>query len=258
MIVSGPRALSRGLVDHARFAALMLLFAARLDGLRPARYIDLAPACRGSHHTGGASMVVSEAGPRPLSRVLLELAASTEQRISLDTIVVALSDRSFGALMVLFAAPNLVPLPPGSSTVFGIPLLLIAVQLLAGMSRPWLPRLLRDRSVERDTFAAVTMRLVPYIERVERLARPRHWPAPRVLADRFVGLLALVMAILLVLPIPFGNWLPAVAVILISLALTERDGLWLAGGVLVAVAAFGVAAGVLGTIGYAALSVLSP
>lgn len=67
----------------------------------------------------------------------------------------------------------------------------------------------------------------PVLQRFERLARPRYWPLPQVMAERFVGLVVLVTALALVFPIPFGNWTPAVAAILVSLGLSERDGLWL-------------------------------
>lgn len=41
------------------------------------------------------------------------------------------------------------------------------------------------------------------------------------------------LAIVVTLPIPFGNWLPALATALIGLSLIERDGVLLAIGVLV-------------------------
>ena len=60
---------------------------------------------------------------RPLSRVLVELSTTAGERVSLDELAVALADRSYGALLILFAAPNLLPLPPGASTIFGVPLI---------------------------------------------------------------------------------------------------------------------------------------
>ena len=190
--------------------------------------------------------------PRPLSRVIVELGQTAGARVSLQELTEALSDRSFAALIILFAAPNLLPLPPGSSTFFGIPLILIASQLLLGRPRLWLPRLLRERSLDQATFARLTTRMEPVLQRFERLARPRYWPLPQVMAERFVGLVVLVMALILVFPIPFGNWTPAVAAILVSLGLSERDGVWLGIGTLVAAGSLGLAAGIVGSLGYAA------
>lgn len=207
---------------------------------------------------GPCSRNMSSETPRqsPLSQVIAELSQTAGARVTLEELTTALSDRSFAALIILFSAPNLVPLPPGSSTIFGIPLILIASQLLIGRSELWLPSWLRKRSLEGQTFARIVTRIDPFLRRLEQLARPRLWPMPRVVADRFVGLLVLLMAVVLVFPIPFGNWTPALACILASLGLSERDGIWLGCGTLVAAGSLGVVAGVLGTIGIAADSIL--
>ena len=79
-------------------------------------------------------MAVSEAAPKHLrlSELLHDLADKAGERISLGALADAIGERSFAALMIIFAAPNLIPMPPGASTVFGVPLLLVAVQLLLG------------------------------------------------------------------------------------------------------------------------------
>jgi hypothetical protein len=199
---------------------------------------------------------VSALPHRPLSRVIVELGQTAGERVSLSELTEALSDRSFAALIILFAAPNLLPLPPGSSTVFGIPLIFIASQLLLGRPRLWLPRALRERSLDQATFASMTTRIEPVLRRLERLARPRWWLMPQVLAERFTGLVVLLMALVLIFPIPFGNWTPALAAMLVALGLSERDGLWLGVGTLVAAGSLGLVAGILGSLGYAANGLL--
>jgi hypothetical protein len=196
---------------------------------------------------------VSGVTPRPLSRVLVELAATAGARVSLDKLVTALSDRGFAPLIILLAAPNLLPLPPGSSTVFGIPLILLASQLLIARPRVWLPRLIRERWLDRETFTSIATRLERLLQRFKKLAKPRYWPMPQAAAERFVGLVVLAKALVLVAPIPFANEPPAFAIILVSLGLTQRDGLWLAGGTLVAAACLALVAGILGPTGFAAL-----
>lgn len=191
--------------------------------------------------------------PRRLSRVLVELAEGEGERITLAALAEAVGDRSFAAFMILFSAPNLVPLPPGASTVFGIPLLIVAAQLLYGSPRIWLPKAIANRSVDRGTFGTLATRLVPYLKRFEAIARPRYWPASRVLAERWVGFVAFVMAVVLIMPIPFGNWLPALAVVIISLGLAERDGLWVIAGTLLAVVSLVLVAGIILSIAYVTL-----
>jgi hypothetical protein len=93
--------------------------------------------------------------------------------------------------------------------------------------------------------------IIPRLIRIERVIRPRYWPFWRKQGDRVIGILALVLAIVVTLPIPLGNWLPALATALLGLALSERDGLLLAVGGALSVASFCVIAAVVGAAGIA-------
>lgn len=172
------------------------------------------------------------AAPRRLSDVLRDLESGLGPRIALGDLISGLRDRSFAPLMVLFAVPNVFLYLPGSSVITGLPLIILALQLVAGRSSVWLPRVLRDRSVERAGFARIVRYSLPWVERIERLARPRLWPGATASVDRLIGVACLVMALLLFLPIPFANGVPALAIIALGLALSERDGVWLTLGFL--------------------------
>ena len=142
-------------------------------------------------------------------------------------LVSGLRDRSFAPLMVLFAVPNVFLYLPGSSVITGLPLMIVALQLIAGRPSVWLPRALSERSIDRATFAKLVYYALPWVERIERLARPRLWPGAPQTVDRAIGFACLVMALLLFLPIPFANGVPALAIMALGLALSERDGVWL-------------------------------
>ena len=75
------------------------------------------------------------------------MAHQVEDRIRLVDLSRAFGDRAFGALLLVFALPNLLPLPPGSSTVLGIPLMLISVQLALERTELWPPRAVGERSL---------------------------------------------------------------------------------------------------------------
>ena len=69
--------------------------------------------------------------------VLAELASRTSDWITVGEILEALGDRAFGTSMLVFAAPNALPMPPGVSAVLGAPLLFItagSLVLLAAFS----------------------------------------------------------------------------------------------------------------------------
>ena len=138
------------------------------------------------------------------------LSSHTEPRISLGALRDALDDRGFGVLLFIFALPNLVPVNiPLLSAVLGLPLVLLAAQLSYGRHKPWFPDWLTSQSFPREGFVAVVNRALPFLERVERLLRPRLTVLLSWTGERLVGVAILILAIILTLPIPFANWLPA-------------------------------------------------
>lgn len=184
--------------------------------------------------------------PRRLSELFAQLSRDAEGAVSIGHIRDALGNRSFAPLLVLFAAFNLIPLPPGASAFLGLPLVIVSAQMVYGSKQAWLPRFVMNRSLNADQFRGVMDWLIPRLIRLERLVRPRYWPFWRRQGDRVIGSVALLMAITVTLPIPLGNWLPAFCTALLGLALSERDGLLLAIGGVVGVAAMAVIAFVFG------------
>jgi hypothetical protein len=160
-----------------------------------------------------------------LSELLVRIASDTAQeRIRIGDLMALLKDRAFGALMFIFALPTVFPAPPGFSSIVGAPLIFLSLQLTLGRKAPWLPALIANRSVSQKDFATVVFKCLPWLQKVERLLKPR-WvrlatpPAEQVLAG-----MCLLLATIVFLPIPLGNMLPSFAVCLLSLAIIERDG----------------------------------
>lgn len=182
---------------------------------------------------------------RPLSHLLAELAADvSRERVSVGDLLLALRDRALAALLLLFALPNVVPVPPGTSALLGAPLLFLAAQLALGR-RPWLPRVIAERSMPRGHFAALVTRALPWLARAERLLRPRWAALCTPPAEYGVGLLCLLLALIVFLPIPLGNMLPALAICLFALGILERDGLWVLAGLATALSSVALVWGVL-------------
>ena len=187
--------------------------------------------------------------PRRLSVVFAELSARDGGTIRIGEIRDALGDRSFAALLLLFAALNLLPLPIGTTLIFGPPMVLVALQMVLGYDAPWLPRWLTEKTISVERFRKAAKRLIPLFEWLERFVRPRSWPFAHGAADRPIGMIALVMAIAVTLPIPLGNWLPSLSVAVIGLGLGERDGVCLAVGCGIGIVALAIIGIVVGTAG---------
>jgi len=196
-------------------------------------------------------------GADRLSAILSAIAqAQDKERISVGDLLEALRRRALGALMFIFAVPTALPMPPGVSAVVGAPLLFLTVQLMLGM-RPWLPRIITDRSLSRVDFEKVVSKVSPWLAKAESIMRPRLSFLAQRPAVYLVGLTCFVMAIVLFLPIPLGNMLPSVAICIMALGLLERDGVWILIGLALAVVSVVIVWGVFWALLLGALYVLS-
>jgi hypothetical protein len=199
-----------------------------------------SPELDGSHKTS-------------LSEILQAIAADTKRaRISLRDLL-AIGDRAFGALLFIFAVPNVIPTPPGTSAILGIPLLFLAAQLTLGQAQPWLPKIIADRSMAREDFAALIARVAPWIAKAERMLKPRLDFMANASLERIIGGVCLLLSIVLFLPIPLGNMLPALAVCFFALGILERDGLAVLVGAALTVVSLAVISGVVWAIVESAL-----
>ena len=156
-------------------------------------------------------------------------------------------ERAFGALLFAFSVPNLLPLPPGSSTVLGAPLLLLAPQLMFGVHGPWLPKSLTRRTIDRTAMAKGLGKLIPTLRKIERVSQPRLDFVFGSVGDRVIGLVCTLLAAILILPIPLGNMLPAAAVGALSFGLVQRDGAVVLFGYLLALVSGAIVALSIGT-----------
>ena len=197
----------------------------------------------GAREPGEKTLETGASGP-PLSDVLQQLAEDcTRERVSVGDLLNALSDRALGALLFVFACPNVLPALPGTSVILGAPLVLLAAQL-AFKRRPWLPGFIARRSMARADFQGLIARICPWLRRAEKMLRPRAsaWALPPM--EYLVGLVCLLLAIVVLLPIPLGNMLPALAISMLALGILERDGYWIVGGLAVAAASAVLVSGV--------------
>ena len=178
--------------------------------------------------------------PRRFSDTLERLGAHGGEKLHLGEIVEAFGERAFGAVMLLFAIVNMLPWPPGGTTLTGAPLLFLSAELAWGRDSLWLPKWLGRASVKRETFKTLSGRLMKIIRFSEALSRPRLYFLTGRLGQGLIGLACLCLSAILVLPVFGGNLIPAVAIGFFSLGNMQRDGFavllgWIMTGVTVAV-----------------------
>lgn len=152
---------------------------------------------------------------------------------TIDTLTQALGKRSFGIVLVLFGLPNLIPLP-GLPILCGIIIGIIGVQMMLGMESLKLPGWLAQRRLRRADLARIVEKAGPSLRIMEKVTRPRLDMLTGPTAQRSLGVLVLALGITLQAPIPFlGGLAPGLAVIVLGLAITERDGALLIAGLVV-------------------------
>jgi hypothetical protein len=175
---------------------------------------------------------------------LLEDAAGERDAIRLADLVATIGRRAHAILLVLAALLNILPTTviPGLTAAAGLIVTLAGLQMLIGSEGLWLPRRLRDFSLDREKLSAAVRKAIPWLRRIERVLRPRltflvEPPLHRLNALLFVLMGALMIALSW---FPFGSFVPSVAVMVLALGVFWKDGVALSLGYLAALASCGV------------------
>ena len=165
--------------------------------------------------------------PPKTSALLLELrdAFPGDDPISVRDVLKRLDGRAFGLLLLIMALPNCIPNVPGISTVFGILMVAPAIQMIFGAGSPWVPRKIADMKIEPVTFRKGIDFALPALIKIEKLVQPRLQFLTQKPATIWFGVQTIILAGVLILPIPLGNWPPGMSVAALAIGLLQRDGL---------------------------------
>lgn len=163
---------------------------------------------------------------RSTSDLLHDVVDFNEKSISIQDLSAQLGDRGFGLILLLFSLPNTVPLPiPGVSTLTSLPLIFFSAQLCLGKERIWLPGWLANRQIPMSSLRPLIQKSLPWLLKLEKLVKPRLDKITTRGFERLAGGLMLLLALLIALPIPLGNLPLGIAIAVLALAITERDGI---------------------------------
>lgn len=129
--------------------------------------------------------------------------------------------------MLFFALPVAVPLPypPGFTTIMGVPLIILAIQMLLGYRQIFLPTKISNYQIRNATLITISKKIVPIIARIEKYIKPRCEFANSVYCEQFVGLISLLCSIAVAVPLPLTNAIPACGIAIMMLGLLNRDGI---------------------------------
>jgi hypothetical protein len=165
--------------------------------------------------------------PRPLAlsqRLARIVAEEGQDRLSFTDLATKLQSRAWGGLLLIFAAINLLPLPPGTSAFFALPILIVSAQMVFGRSTPWFPARLNRRGVTKQELRRLIGKIEWLETRIERVLKPRLAGLTGPAATRIIGLVCFILALVAAIPVPLFHVAPAAAIVLFGLALIYRDG----------------------------------
>ncbi|MCP8894111.1 exopolysaccharide biosynthesis protein [Shinella daejeonensis] len=154
--------------------------------------------------------------------------------VTLRDLLATMGENGLLLLCGFLSLPFLVPVSiPGVSTVFGAGIVLVSAAVTLNRL-PWLPGRIADRRLESGRLVPVLERGVRFLKRIDRFFKPRlPFLTSGAMVNRVNGLALMGAGLLLMLPlslIPFSNTLPAVAALLLSAGISQRDGLVVAAG----------------------------
>jgi len=187
------------------------------------------------------SPISTESDPHPGKRtsdLLISAVRGESERVTIAEILDTLDNRAFGLATLLFAIPSVIPMPPGVPTVVGIALLIVSLQMVIGRQELWLPKILSKQGFSRKSLVAGFEKIKPQLEFIEKFAKPRLLVLTGKAATVVIGVIILIMAVILILPLPpGGNFPPALACAVLGMGLVERDGIIVLIGLVVTIAA---------------------
>ena len=167
----------------------------------------------------GASVI-----PPIVERLRDAAAAVQAERVSMGALAAAHGPEARGTLLMLLAMPCLLPVP-GVGFVLGTGLVALAAAMWRGHSVDCLPQRVAELELPARWAQRVLLGLASAYSIAARHSRARLSHLAEAGRRSLTALSVGVMAVIVVMPIPFGNVLPALAVTLIGLGLVFRDGL---------------------------------
>jgi len=164
------------------------------------------------------------------------------ETITIERLAQSLGYRALGFLLFICAVPNifLVILIPGSSLVLGILMIFLSIQLILRHQKLFLPQFILKKSISRQSLIHIVSKTSRYFEKFEKYIKPRYELFDRAFFQIILGCVCLLLSVIVAMPIFLSNFLPGIALTIISVGLIERDGLLIAIGM-----GFGILCGIL-------------
>ncbi len=159
---------------------------------------------------------------------------------TLHGLIDVFDEKAFALLFVLLLGVSALPIPTGGAThVFDVVAILVAAQLVLGREHIWIPERWRDLQLAGSKQQKFLNGLLKAIRKLEKVSKPR---LRRLLDHRLsnivfgLGVIALTLVAFFAPPFSGLDTLPALGVVLVSLAVLLEDALIALAGLVVGIA----------------------
>lgn len=162
--------------------------------------------------------------------------------MSVGDIKNSMHERGFGILLAIAALPLClpIPVPPGYTTFFSIPLFIFSTQMIFGMRAPWLPLWITKKQIKRATLEKLIEKANPWLRKIEKHLKPRLTYISVRAWERIIGIFSFVFALSISLPLPLTNFPPGWGILIMSLGLLSKDGLTILVGMIIGTIGVGI------------------
>ncbi|RYG60796.1 MAG: exopolysaccharide biosynthesis protein [Alphaproteobacteria bacterium] len=151
--------------------------------------------------------------------------------VTVQTLIQAHAEEMLATLLMLVSIPGLLPstgIPLGS--LFSPAMAIVGFAWFMRRKSVRLPRKLNNYELKVEVARKILNLMAKSYEYAEKLCKPRQQKLTKGAFVRVVGAAVMLNALIVFLPIPFGNTLPAFANIVLALGILFRDGLAIVAG----------------------------
>ena len=166
---------------------------------------------------------------RNLRTLLQSLCSETDgETVTVGDLLNAVGRRSYGPVLLLLGFIAISPLTiiPGANFLVAFITLVFTIQMVFGRKYPWIPKKALKFSFQRKHLIMGVAAADKYVAQVDRFLKPRLTFLTQTPFAQLVAL-ACAAAALITFPlgfVPFGPFVPSLAILLFGLAITARDG----------------------------------
>lgn len=171
--------------------------------------------------------------PRHINDILGDIQNGlSAEKNTLGHIMVAMHERGFGILIILFSLPMAIPLPvpPGVNLLFSLPLLFLTFQQIYGAKRPYLPLFICSKQINHEKLSAMLEKAKPWMNRLSIFIKPRLAFMTHGMISHMIGIFGFLFALCICVPVPLTNTVPSFAIMIMAIGVLMRDGLAIIAG----------------------------